>query len=89
MYGVDGAAARHEQEDRRGPQCHTVTFGGHCSQRLGGEGAPEQQAAFGAHQEGVGVPRRQSQGGDAHSAAASGLWATQKYMYSHSVPTQE
>lgn len=77
VYRVDGAAARPKWEDGWGSQCHTVALGGCCSQCLGWEGTSEQQATLGAHQEGVRVPGRQGQGGDAHSAATSGLWATE------------
>lgn len=86
VYGVDGATARPEWEDRRRSRCHTLAFGGRCSRRLGGEGASEQQATLRAHQEGVRVPGRQSQGGDTHGAAASSLWATQNYIL-HFAPT--
>lgn len=78
--GEDGAAAGPEREDGRSSQGHALAFGGRSSRRLGGEGAAEQQAALRAHQEGVRVPGRQSQGGDPHRAAASGLREKQNYM---------
>ncbi len=81
VYGVDRTTTRPEQEDHRGSQCRTLSFRGHCSQRLGGEGASEQQATLSAHQEGVRVTGRQGQGGDTHSATASALEVTQNYMF--------
>lgn len=77
--GVHWATARLEREDCRGFQHHTFTLRGHCSWHLGGEGASEQQATLRANHESVGVPRRQRQGGDAHSVAATGLNTTQDY----------
>lgn len=70
MDGLDGAAGRPEGEDGGGPRRHRVARAAHCSQSVAGEGAAEQQAALGAQQEGVGVPRGQSQRGQAHHAGA-------------------
>lgn len=80
VKGVHRAVARPEGEHGRGLEDQPgfrvqarVLGGRHGSRRPGGEGTLEQQTPLGAHQEGVGVPGGQSQGGDAHVAAASGL----------------
>lgn len=86
VYGVHRAAAVAEGEDCWGSVSPTVAARGCCRQTLRGEGASQQQAPLRAHEEGVPVPGRHSQSGDAHRAAAPSLHT---HTHTHRLEVEE